>query len=93
MKKVFENVGGTLQRIAEIDFVLGLLCMVICAIVEIACGFEFSGIVIGSGLVAGGGLFGHAYFLYAFGQITNDVHTMATASPESLPQEDEIPEI
>ena len=93
MDSVFKDVGGTLQRVAKIDFVLGILCIIICTIIEIAVGFETLGIVFGSGLVAGGSLIGLAYVLYAFGQITNDVHRLGQASLPDRPEADEIPEI
>ena len=91
MNRIFENIGGTLQGLAKVDFVLGILCVIVCIIVEIA--EDTGGIVIGSGIVAGGVLIGRSYFIYAFGQMTNDLHKMSNTVTDAKPQDDEIPEI
>ena len=90
---MFKNVGGTLKTFAKILNVVAWVELAAGVIIELATGFEFVGAFIGGGLVAAGGAFIMAVCLYAFGQITDDVHRMSTGDEGEKPMDDEIPEI
>ena len=94
---MFKNVGEKLKKWAIVCFVINLIAaitLLVLGILQLDSGFDGGWIyIIGAVMLAVLALF-ESWLLYAFGQITDDVHKMANAShEEQKPAEDEIPEI
>ena len=72
MEKMYSNIGKKLQMIAKICGVFGIICAVVG--VAVAC-MDYDYLVIGISLIASGiASIAGSWPLYAFGQLTNDVH-------------------
>ena len=85
MNSLFENAGSTIKKLACIVLILSILASLVCAIVfgkDRYGDFNFWAFL---GILAGGALGGFisSLFLYAFGDITENIKAMAAASAET----------
>ena len=95
MKKLenllYSNVGKKIKMLALITGIIGMLAVIVGLILLlVGCGGEDDLLIVGP-IVAGSGLvlWVSTWPLYAFGQITEDVHNgvgKGTSKPEKLPE-------
>ena len=87
---MFENAGGKIKALAIFLFVIGIICSLICAVVFGRTApdrwgdtkFNFLSFIL---ILAGGGLssFVSSLFLYAFGDITENIQSIAFSAAEA----------
>lgn len=95
MKKLYSNIGDKVCAVAKICGIIGIVLMLIGIYVAIDSynDIELIGgiatIVLGASSLIG------SWPMYAFGQITNDVHAMRTSAPAKsvAPQFSDLPEL
>ena len=98
MKKLYSNIGDKVCKVAVICGRIGIVCAVIglvAAIIGISGG-EDGALIFGLiAAVLGVVSVISSWPLYAFGQITNDVHAMRTSAPQKAPaaQFSDLPEL
>lgn len=95
MKKLYSNIGDKVCRVAMACGCIGIVCAVIGVLAYFNAGYdleEIGGIAL---IVLGVFCAISSWPLYAFGQITNDVHAMRTSAPAkaSAPQYSDLPEL
>lgn len=83
LSKLHEDVGAKLCKLAKLVSIIGVLAMIVGVVllpVMVANG-EVGGLIGAICAIAGGFIFiVSSMFLYAFGQITDDVHSLTTQS-------------
>ena len=95
MRKLYSNIGNKVCKLAKICGVIGIVCIVIGLILALyyQSDLELIGglVIIVLGVIS---LLG-SWPMYAFGQITNDVHAMRTSAPTkvSASQYSDLPEL
>ena len=94
MKKIenllYSNISKKIKMLALITGIIGMLAVIVGLILLVGCGGEDDLLIVGP-VVAGSGLavWVSTWSLYAFGQITEDVHNGAgkgTSKPDRLPE-------
>ena len=93
MKKLYSNIGDKVCKVAMVCGCIGIVCAIIGFFIWAGNSFdEIAGLIL-----AAIGVFCllSSWPLYAFGQITNDVHAMRTSAPAkvSAPQYSDLPEL
>ncbi|MDE7262354.1 MAG: hypothetical protein K2N78_09930 [Oscillospiraceae bacterium] len=92
--KMYSNIGGKLRTLAKVCGVIGIVCAVICVLVEVLTVFDsFEGILAVSGLMLGLLCVVTSWPLYAFGQLVDDVHAIRTGGAAKAPVNDELPDL
>ena len=91
--KMYSNIGGKLRTLAKVCGVIGIVCAVICVLVEVFTAFDsFEGILAVSGLVLGLLCVVTSWPLYAFGQLVDDVHAISAGAGKA-PVSDDLPDL
>lgn len=98
MKKLYSNIGDKVCKVAKFCGFIGLVCAII-GLCALLFGFMDSEdeLMLFGGIAAFFGILSlvSSWPLYAFGQITNDVHAMRTNAPAkaSAKQFSDLPEL
>lgn len=98
MKKLYSNIGDKVCKVAEICGRIGAVCAAIGLVVSVICisGGEYETLIFGV-IAAVLGIVSviSSWPLYAFGQITNDVHAMRTSASQktNATQFSDLPEL